>query len=131
MNTTIEGAKITLQKSQEEVFNFLKNPANFEQIMPDDVAKFEAGDDWFIFGLKGIPDVKLVVKETTPSNHIVLGAASSKLDFELHGNITTESDDTCSVQLLFKGQFNPMLKMMVERPLKNFIGNLTDKLAKL
>ncbi|MCH8554768.1 MAG: SRPBCC family protein [Schleiferiaceae bacterium] len=131
MNTNIEGAKITLLKSQEEVFNFLKDPANFGKIMPDDVAKFEAGEDWFIFGLKGIPDVKLVVKETTPNSHIVLGAASSKLDFELHGDIAAESNDTCSVQLHFKGQFNPMLKMMVERPLKNFIGNLTDKLAKI
>ncbi|MDX5404946.1 MAG: SRPBCC family protein [Bacteroidota bacterium] len=130
MNTVIEGDKVTIQKSQKEVFDILSVPANFSRIMPDDVAKFEAGDNWFIFGLKGMPEVKLVVRETESPSKVVLGSASDKLDFQLVGKFEDHEDQTIA-QLLFEGQFNPMLKMMVERPLRNFLQKLTEKLSSL
>lgn len=128
MNTIIEGPIVPSSKSAEEMFNFLANPANFEALMPDDVAKFESGADWFIFGLKGLPEVKLVLKTQEPHHKIVLGAASSKLDFELKGEIEPNGTGS-NVKLLFEGQFNAMLKMMVERPLRNFIEKLSEKIA--
>lgn len=130
MNTTIEGPQIVVAKSPEEIFQFLANPANFESLMPEDVAKFESGPDWFIFGLKGMPEVKLRIKEQMPHQSITLEAASSKLEFELKGLIQPDGAGA-KVQLLFEGQFNPMLKMMVERPLRNFIEKLSEKIAGL
>jgi carbon monoxide dehydrogenase subunit G len=130
MNTTIEGPQISTAKSAEDLFNFLANPANFESLMPDDVAKFESGADWFIFGLKGLPEVKLRMKEQLPHQSITLEAASSKLEFELKGLIQPDGNGS-KVQLLFEGQFNPMLKMMVERPLRNFIEKLSEKISTL
>ena len=41
------------------------------------------------------------------------------------------SENQAEVQLVFNGKFNPFIKMMVEKPLKNFIENLTDKIEKL
>ena len=35
------------------------------------------------------------------------------------------------VQMLFEGKFNPFIKMMVEKPLQNFINTLTDKIEQL
>ena len=41
------------------------------------------------------------------------------------------NDTQTEVQLLFEGKFNPFLKMMVEKPLQNFINSLTDKIESL
>jgi hypothetical protein len=129
MNTTIEGPRIERDQSQTEIYEFLSNPANFENVMPDDVVKFESGADWFLFGLKGLPEVKLVFTERIPPSKIVLGSASSKLEFGLVCNIEEAPGNRSALALKFEGQFNPMLKMMVERPLKNFLLALSDKIA--
>ena len=55
--------------------------------MPESIQKFEVDGDSFIFGLKGMPEIRLVLKEQTEYSNITLGAASSKLDFELIANI--------------------------------------------
>ena len=41
------------------------------------------------------------------------------------------SENKSEVQILFEGQFNPFIKMMVEKPLQSFIDNLTDKIEGL
>ena len=83
----IQGNRVVVDKSQQETFEFLTDLKNFEQLMPESIQKFEVDGDSFIFGLKGMPEIRLVLKESTEFSNIVLGAASSKLDFELIADI--------------------------------------------
>ncbi len=62
---------------------------------------------------------------------IILGAASSKLNFTLITNIKEVSENSCETQLLFKGDFNPMMAMMVKKPLQKFIDTLSEKAENL
>jgi hypothetical protein len=59
----IEGNKVTIGKSQKEMFELLTDLKNFEKLMPDNTQKFEVDGDSFIFGLKGMPEIRLVLKE--------------------------------------------------------------------
>lgn len=124
----IEGNKVTVNKSQKETFKFLTDLKNFEQLMPASIQKFEVDGESFIFGLKGMPEIRLVLKEVTEYNNVTLGAASSKLDFQLVADIDEVDENTSEVQLEFKGKFNAMMAMMVKRPLKSFIETLTENL---
>ncbi len=127
----ISGTKVVVNKSQEETFKFLSDLKNFEQLMPASIQKFEVDGDSFIFGLKGMPEIRLVLKESTQFSNITLGAASSKLSFELVANIDEIDEASSKVQLDFNGEFNMMMAMMVKKPLTNFIETLTDNLEKL
>tara|TARA_R110001592_G_scaffold83584_1_gene247500 strand:+ start:1243 stop:1632 length:390 start_codon:yes stop_codon:yes gene_type:complete len=127
----ISGTKVVVNKSQEETFKFLSDLKNFEQLMPASIQKFEVDGDSFIFGLKGMPEIRLVLKESTQFSNITLGAASSKLSFELLANIDEIDEASSKVQLDFNGEFNMMMAMMVKKPLTNFIETLTDNLEKL
>lgn len=127
----IEGNKVVVKKSTEEVFNFLNKLDNFEQLMPENTQKFEVDGDSFIFGLKGMPEIRLVMKEKTEYSNITLGAASSKLPFTLAANINEVSENESEVVLKFDGDFNPMMAMMVKKPLTKFIDTLTENIAKL
>jgi carbon monoxide dehydrogenase subunit G len=127
----ISGTKIMVKKTQKETFEFLSDLKNFEQLMPESIQKFEVEGDSFIFGLKGMPEIRLVLKERTEFSNITLGAASSKLSFELVANIEEVDAISSQVQLDFNGEFNMMMAMMVKKPLTSFIDTLTDNLGKL
>ncbi|MDC7995837.1 SRPBCC family protein [Altibacter sp. HG106] len=124
--------QVTVNKSAEALCDFLADVKNFEQLMPENISKFEViREDAFIFALKGMPEIALEVKEIQKPNKIVLGAMSDKIPFTLTGNITPVSETTSTIELLFSGEFNAMMAMMIKGPIKTFLGTLTDNLQKL
>jgi hypothetical protein len=128
----LQSPKVTVPKSAQELFNLLCDVKNFEKLMPDTIAKFEVvGDDAFIFGLKGMPEIKLKMKEKVASNKIVLASASEKLPFTLITNIDAVSDNSSDVKLDFEGEFNPMMAMMIKGPIGKFIETLATNMVKL
>ncbi len=124
----LESPKITVSKSNQEIFDFLSKVENFGKIMPENIDKFEANEDSFIFALKGMPEIKLKLKEVVPGEKIVLGSASEKLPFSLTANIAEKESNSSDVQLLFEGNFNPMMAMMVKGPLQKFINTLISNI---
>ena len=120
----LESPKGTVQKSSKELFDYLSKSENFEHSMPENIDKFEAKDDSFKFALKGMLEIKLQLQEKEAPKKIVLGSASDKFPFTLTANIDETSENSSDVQLLFDGSFNPMVAMMVKKPLQKFIDTL-------
>ena len=128
----LESPKVAVSKSAQELFDLLTDVRNFEKLMPDNIAKFEViGDDAFIFGLKGMPEIKQKKKEKVAPNKVVLGAASDKLPFTLTASIDAVSDNNSDVKLDFVGEFNPMMAMMIKGPIGKFIETLATNMTKL
>ena len=125
----LESPKVTVQKSSEEIFEYLSKVENFEHIMPKNIDKFEAGEGSFLFALKGMPEIELKLEEIEAPKKIVLGSANEKFPFNLTADIEEASDSTSNVQLLFDGQFNPMVAMMVKKPLQKFIDTLISNIG--
>jgi hypothetical protein len=128
----LESPKVSVALSAQQLFDSLCDVRNFEKLMPDTIAKFEViGDDAFIFGLKGMPEIKLKMKEKIAPNKIILGAASDKLPFTLTANIDSTEDNKSNVQLIFDGEFNAMMAMMIKNPITKFIETLAENMHKL
>lgn len=128
----LQSPTITLEKSAQHIFSALIDVKSYEILMPDNIAKFEVlGEDIFNFGLSGMPEIKLKMKESNPNSKIVLAAASDKLPFTLTANINEVSDTSCDVHLIFEGEFNPMMAMMIKGPISKFIETLAQNMIKL
>ncbi|WP_419212306.1 SRPBCC family protein [Maribacter sp. X9] len=128
----IETPKVEVSKSKEETYNFLNELSNFEQLMPENIDKFEVlSEIRFLFALKGMPEIVLEKKEQNPFKKLVLGAASEKLPFTLTADISEMGADKSEVTLSFSGEFNAMMAMMVKTPITNFINTLSKNLGKL
>jgi hypothetical protein len=128
----LESPKTSVDQSATYLFNSLSDVKNFEKLMPDSIAKFEVlGDDSFLFGLQGMPEIKLKVKEKIAPNTIVLGAASDKLPFTLTAKIDSVAENKSEVQLFFEGEFNAMMAMMIKGPISKFIETLSSNMTKL
>tara|TARA_B100001778_G_scaffold188632_1_gene155343 strand:- start:2065 stop:2463 length:399 start_codon:yes stop_codon:yes gene_type:complete len=127
----LESPKISLSKSANEVFDFLSKVKNFEELMPENISKFDLLEkDKFIFALTGMPEIILQKKSEEAPNSIVLGAAGGKLDFTLKANITSIEANKTEVELSFTGDFNPMMAMMIKGPISKFIETLATNIPK-
>jgi ribosome-associated toxin RatA of RatAB toxin-antitoxin module len=128
----LESPKSIIEKPAQYMFDALCEVKNYEKLMPDSIAKFEVtSEDAFIFGLKGMPEIKLRMKEKHATNKVVLGAASDKLPFTLTANIEIVSDYSSEIQLFFEGEFNAMMAMMIKGPISNFLKSLSENMIKL
>lgn len=128
----IQSKKVVVQKSPEELCNYLTDVKNFKNLMPENIRKFELIDEKsFVFALKGMPDIALKLEEVQKPNKIVLGAVNDNFPFTLTGNITKISESSSEIQLDFNGQFNAMMAMMVKSPITKFINSLSESLEKL
>lgn len=124
--------KVSVNKSAKEIFDFLCTVENFEKIMPDSIEKFESLDEKsFLFQLKSMPILKLELKSYTEHTEIILGAKSDKLPFTLTGKIEETTASTSEIQLLFDGEFNAMMSMMIKSPIQKFIDTLAEKIKGL
>ncbi|MCM4155920.1 SRPBCC family protein [Gramella sp. AN32] len=128
----LESEKVTTNKNQQEMFIFLTDVRNYEQLMPESIQKFEPiSDDTFLFQLKGMPEIHLQIKETNEPELVVLGSTSEKLPFTLNIHISEKGTEQSEVFMDFQGEFNAMMSMMIKSPLKKFINTLSENAAKL
>ncbi len=128
----LESPKITANKNQQEMFNFLTNVENYEQLMPASKEKFEViAQDTFLFQLKGMPEIRLKIQDTDEPKLIVLGSTSDKFPFALSIHIDAVNENQSEAQLFFNGEFNAMMSMMIKSPLKKFINTLAENASKL
>ncbi len=119
-------------KSSKDLFDFLTDLKNFEQLMPDSIDKFQLLDeDSFLFALKGMPEIALKKEEEQPNSKVVLGAAGGKLPFTLTAKINEINPAESEVKLSFEGEFNAMMAMMIKTPITNFMNTLSDNLGRL
>lgn len=127
----LESPKVSAPKTSKDVYDFLSDINNFEALMPENTSKFEVlSEDTFVFALKGMPEIVLKKKDATPHSRIEFGAAGGKIDFSLVANISDENDSESGVQLVFSGDFNPMMSMMIKGPINKFIETLATNLPK-
>lgn len=126
----LEGRKIIVNKSSVELKEMLNRPKDYQNLMPENLQKFETTENGFKFSLSGMPEIGLIIEEVS-SNQVVLKSDSANLQFALKGLLSPISEQKTEVQLVFEGKFNPFIKMMVEKPLKNFIDQLTNKIEQL
>lgn len=127
----LEGYTSTVNKSQEETFNFLQETSNFEKLMPEDLTFFEARETGFAFQLKGMP-VKIVLKKKNATEFSeVLYESAGSISFELKADLEKVEEEKTKVEFIFEGQLNPMIRMMAEKPLKKLLEVFSNNMEKI
>ncbi len=127
----LESTKTLVQKSQEALYYYLTDVANYKTILPDSLESFEVKGDSFVFSLKGMPAIRLSFAEKVPHSFIRLQATADNLPVFLSCKIQTLSDKSAEAQLFIEADLNPMMAMMLKKPLQKLIDTLAEKMADL
>jgi carbon monoxide dehydrogenase subunit G len=128
----IESEKSEINKPSSEVFAFLSNFNNFQKLMPPQVVDWQSTEDDCSFKISGMATIGMKIIEKIP-NTVLKITSNGKVPFNFTLDVTlTEITPTqTSGQLIFEADINPMLKMMVEKPLRNFFNMLAVKMKEL
>tara|TARA_Y100000589_G_C27146889_1_gene627216 strand:+ start:1102 stop:1494 length:393 start_codon:yes stop_codon:yes gene_type:complete len=128
--TRIESQQVAINKSAEDIYNFISNFKNFEQLMPSSVEDLETTEDTCSFSIKGMPTTRLKIGEKTPFRHVSMVADGGQIEFSLNCSLE-EDGDNCKAQLFFEAELNMMMKMMIEKPINNFLNILVERLKEI
>ena len=126
--STFKGPEIVVENlSAEQLYNKLSDLNNLKEIMPPEIEDFESDTNSCSFKMKGMPKLKLFLSEKTPFSKIRLSATDSPVAFSLNCFIT-DYREKCQARLEVDAELNMMMKMMVEKPLTQFLDVLASKM---
>lgn len=128
----IESDKSEINKSTAEVFSFLSNFNNFQKLMPPQVTNWQSTESECTFTISGMATIGMKIVEKVP-NSLIKISSNGKVPFYFFLNVvlTENSLAQCTGQLIFESDLNPMMQMMVEKPLRNFFNLLAGKMKEV
>ena len=126
---TFESDKVIINNSSENIFNFLSDFNNFEKLMPEQIANWQATENSCSFTIQGMADIGMKIQEKIPYSKIVIVPDGKvPFTFELVCSLKNISSEKTETQLIFYADLNPVLSMMASKPLQNFVNILGGKL---
>jgi carbon monoxide dehydrogenase subunit G len=133
METKFESRVGKINASDEHVFAFLTDFNNFRQFIPSGkIENFEASRDHCKFSIPGMGNIGFRIVEKDPFKTVKIsgeGMANQQFFFwiQLKQIATAETH----IKLTIKADLNPMVKMMVSKPLQNFLDKLVEAIEKI
>lgn len=130
--TKLQSQETDIAKPAEGIYNFLTNLNNFQKLMPSEVSDWKSTETECTFTLKGMPSIGFMILEKTPFTNITYkGIGKLPAAVLLKVSISSSGENSCKAQLFLEAELNPMLKMMVEKPLTKFLDVLVNNLSKI
>lgn len=128
----IESNHQLIDKESATIFEFLSDLSNYNKLFPEDkIENWNATQDFCACKIKGLSDIGLKRVASTPNTLIYLDSyGKSPFKFTLNFHLSENNNQT-EVYLIFEGDINPFMKMMLEKPLTNFLNNLIIKLSEI
>lgn len=133
--TTFESAVKTVFANENVIFETLSDLRNAEKIknkIPQDKVKdIQLEKDSISFVVDPVGGLTLRIIEKEPYKTIKFNAEKSPIDFFVWIQIKQLAEKESKIKVTLKADLNPMIKMMVSKPLEQFVNMLVDALASL
>jgi carbon monoxide dehydrogenase subunit G len=130
--TRIESKQVRIARPVEEVYAFLQDMNNFQQLLPQDrISDWQCDGRSCSFKVQGAATIGLQLNGGTPGSLVKMTSTErAPFPFTLDVHLKEEDGATDAFQI-FEADINPFLKMLVEKPLKNLFDHIADKMVAL
>jgi hypothetical protein len=130
--TTIESKRVTIAKPAKELYAFLQDMNNFEQLLPQGrISEWKSDGSSCSFKVQGAATIGLALDGGTEPGLVKMKATDrSPFPFTLDVHMQ-EVDGVTTAWQVFNGDINPFLRVMVEKPLKNLFDHIADRMVAL
>lgn len=125
----IESKHVTVSASPEKVTSFLQDARNLIHLLPQDqISDWDATDEMCSFKVQGGVTISLVQKGAEGTTKVFLSSGEkSPFPFKLTVHLLSAGEHTTGY-LVFDGEVNVFLKMMVEKPLTALFNMMSENL---
>ena len=133
--TRYESNMKTISSSDEMVFNILSDLNNLERInenpqMREKVKDMQFDTDSCSFNVEGIGKIGFRISERKANTLIKLVSESSPIPLVALVQLSKLNENETGFQLIFEAEIPAMIKMMLDKKLKDGINTVADALAK-
>jgi carbon monoxide dehydrogenase subunit G len=133
--TTIESTITKSSYSDEKIFSVISDLRNLERLkdkLPQDKVQNVSFDaDSCSFDIPPLGQVSLRIIEREPNKTIKFGSDQSPIAFNLWIQLKSVAEDDTRIKVTLKAEINMMIKMMVEKPIKEMLNKMAEMLAAL
>ncbi len=133
MESTFESKIGKVSLSSERIFNFISDFNNLKDYIPaDKISNWQSTSDSCHFTVSGMGDVGMKIVEKKPFDLVkVAGDGLGKHDFNLWIQIKEAAEEDSRVKITLKAEVNPVMKLMVAKPVQKFLDMLVDSFEKM
>lgn len=130
--TTIESKKVVIDRPSSDIYAFLQDMNNFQQLLPQDrISDWQSDGRSCSFKVQGAATIGLELVGGTPNSLVQMKSTErSPFPFTLDVHLKDKEAGTEAYQH-FEGEINAFLRMLVEKPLKNLFDHIADKMVAL
>jgi len=128
---TIIESKVTLYKPVTDVYHFLADLNNHQQLMPENIYNWSSTIDEARFTIQNMAKLALKVSNRVENQEIlIIPAETPPFALELKW-LLQDNGDNVDVTLQISADLNMMMKMMVNGPLQKLADHETSRLAEI
>lgn len=127
--THLESKRVDIAKPASELYAFLQDMNNFQQLLPEGrISEWKSDGTSCSFKVQGAATIGLQLDGGTPPGLLKLKATErSPFPFSLDVHLLEANGVTTAYQV-FEADLNPFIKMMVEKPLQNLFDHIADRM---
>lgn len=127
----IESKKVEIKRNVEFVYEYLADFTHFSMVANDKIENFKATQDRCSFTIKGMTDMGLKIISRLPNESITISndtdvSSSMPLNFLIIFEFERVEPYVTKVIVKMELDANPMIAMMVKKPLEKFVNSLAD-----
>jgi hypothetical protein len=127
----IESKKVEIKRNVEFVYEYLADFTHFSMVANDKIENFKATQDRCSFTIKGMTDMGLKIISRLPNESITISndtdvPSSMPLNFLIIFEFKRVEPYVSEVIVKMELDANPMITMMVKKPLEKFVNSLAD-----
>lgn len=120
---------LIINKPASIIYSFLGNFNNFEKLMPEQVTNWKSDELTCSFTVQGMADIGMRIhhKELDSKIH-VKSDGKVPFEFDLLCHLEAIDAEKTKAHIELEADLNPMMVMMVKRPLQNLVNIMVEKL---
>lgn len=129
---TIIESQVSIDKPVSEVYAFLADLNNHQQLMPENIYNWSSTEDEARFTIQNMAKLALKVSSRTKDKEITaIPSEDAPFDIELKWFLTDQGDDKTQAVYTIAAELNMMMKMLAAGPLQKLADHQTSALKKV
>lgn len=129
---TIIESRVTVNKPVAEVYTFLSDLNNHQQLMPENIYNWSSTVDEARFTIQNMAKLALKVSSRTENQDIlIVPSEEAPFPVELKWNLSDGGNETTLAVYTISAELNMMMKMLASGPLQKLADHQTEKLKNI
>jgi len=127
--TVIESSTV-VNKPIEQVYTFLSDLNNHQQLMPENIYNWSSTTDEAHFTIQNMAKLAIKISSRVENKELIaLPSEKAPFDMELKWAVEDNGNGSTTATYTLSADLNMMMKMLALKPLQNLVDHQTERLT--